>query len=341
MKEQLLDLRQGFYDWLVKQGLSEKTKAGRPGTTYEYVTRLDRLSQKIFNKIDWFLLGRDIDILCVVHKMYALKKHWKFPVSQTFDLIERYFKWGDLPFKKSRLLHLNKYVKQLKGHMLEIKNTQTALLNFYKYLEKLSESDEIRQLKNISHDKISQRMTREIAKIETACKHEYLGVYAILQMTTYDQSGNPYKQKAKVLPATPTAAKRIKDYTPKSYLADPDIAKLLEVSDSTLQRLKERKKRGFTLNTDTSTARIINRYMSKHHHPCFEGDFIGQKSSEPEEWYSASVAADKLGYSMSYLKKLRREGKIAYTQNSPRNFRYSPQDIARLNAEKEKRNKNS
>lgn len=82
---------------------------------------------------------------------------------------------------------------------------------------------------------------------------------------------------------------------------------------------------------------LINRYLKKHHHPCWKGTFIGQKKGEPDKWLTAAETAKRLGCSMSYVKKLRLQKRIAFIQNSPRTFRYSPQDVERLLEEQENR----
>ena len=337
MKDKILDLRQDFHDWLIRQGLSEKTKAGRPGTVYEYIKRLDRLSQNIFNKVDWCLLGRDIDVLTVFHKMYGLKKYRKYPMKRTLNLITYHFSFQGMSLNKDKLQRLKKYAQKLEGRIAEVKNNQIALLKFCKYLSDLQKPGAAKSLDAVLFNKPSQRTARKLAKIKVAYSHDYGTIFQILKLSTYDQVGNPLDNSVDVLPATPTAAKRIKDYTPKSYLLDADIAELLEVSDLTLERLKEGKIRGFKLNT--RSARIINRYLKKHHHPCWKGAFIGQKKGEPDKWLTAAETAKRLGCSMSYVKKLRLQKRIAFIQNSPRTFRYSPQDVERL-LEEQKNRKN-
>lgn len=59
----MVNLKDDFRDWLIKQGLSEKTASGRPGTVYEYVRRIDKLCNLIYkghNLKPWQQLAEDI-----------------------------------------------------------------------------------------------------------------------------------------------------------------------------------------------------------------------------------------------------------------------------------------
>lgn len=63
MKQTQTDLRQSFHDWLVRQGLSEKTKTGRAGTVYEYVRYIDKVCDIVQSKHDgdsWKWLAKNI-----------------------------------------------------------------------------------------------------------------------------------------------------------------------------------------------------------------------------------------------------------------------------------------
>ncbi len=63
MKQTQTDLRQSFHDWLVRQGLSEKTRTGRAGTVYEYIRHIDKVCDIILLKHDndsWKWLAQHI-----------------------------------------------------------------------------------------------------------------------------------------------------------------------------------------------------------------------------------------------------------------------------------------
>lgn len=59
----MVNLKDDFRDWLIKQGLSEKTATGRHGTIYKYVRRIDKLCNRIYKGYDlqpWQQLAEDI-----------------------------------------------------------------------------------------------------------------------------------------------------------------------------------------------------------------------------------------------------------------------------------------
>ncbi len=42
----MIDLETNFRNWLIKQGLSEKTKSGKPSTVYDYLTTINHICKK-------------------------------------------------------------------------------------------------------------------------------------------------------------------------------------------------------------------------------------------------------------------------------------------------------
>ena len=59
------DLKQRFSNWLKEKGCQEKTGKGRPSTVYEYIKRIDRLCDKLYNNHtseEWEILAANIQI---------------------------------------------------------------------------------------------------------------------------------------------------------------------------------------------------------------------------------------------------------------------------------------
>lgn len=68
----MADLKEGFRKWLIRQGLSEKTSSGRPGTVYEYVRRIDKISSIIYkghNVQPWQQLAENIYPILGFHQL--------------------------------------------------------------------------------------------------------------------------------------------------------------------------------------------------------------------------------------------------------------------------------
>lgn len=42
----MIDLRENFIKWLIKEGLSEKTPSGNPSTVYDYLAKIDGICKK-------------------------------------------------------------------------------------------------------------------------------------------------------------------------------------------------------------------------------------------------------------------------------------------------------
>ena len=328
----MIDLRQGFHDWLLKQGLSEKTKTGRPGTVYEYITRLDRLSQRIFNKVDWYLLGRDICGLLAFHCLFTKKWNRSFPLTRITDRITLLFKEYDIHFTPSEKLRLKAYARWAKQHIAEAQKAEVSISKFFKYLEDLSRSEEeMKQLDCVSPKELSQRSARNYMKLKRACKHDFKAVNDILTQFSQNQLGI---FDAKITPANQSKAKTIKAYPSRVGLSNADLKQLLGISTMTLHRLKKKNKRGFGLSSNS--LRNVRRYLKSHHHSVANHQFDNSKNEEKDMWLTLSEAADFIGRSPSYVKKLRYEKRIAFVQNSPRTFLYSQNGLKSIPQKRKK-----
>ena len=60
----MIDLKEQFTNWLLKQNLSEKTKVGRKSTVFEYVRRINHLANNLYSlkntSSNWDLLAKNI-----------------------------------------------------------------------------------------------------------------------------------------------------------------------------------------------------------------------------------------------------------------------------------------
>ena len=83
----MIDIKMQFKEWLIKNGLSEKTKTGRLGTIYEYLKRIDRLCIQLYGKEEWETLLRDIYANYILHKTLALKKYENAEPQKIYDSI--------------------------------------------------------------------------------------------------------------------------------------------------------------------------------------------------------------------------------------------------------------
>ena len=66
----MVNLKDDFRDWLIKQGLSEKTASGRPSTIYDYLTAINRVCRK--ERYSWEDLA--INLFSIVSKYHGKYK---------------------------------------------------------------------------------------------------------------------------------------------------------------------------------------------------------------------------------------------------------------------------
>ena len=152
-----------------------------------------------------------------------------------------------------------------------------------------------------------------------------------LVAVSFSWAGKKYLEY-KMQPATSSSAGKIIDYKKNAFFNVKTTKYILDCSNSTLQRLSSKGKRGFTLHKTGEKGyivRILNRYLKKHHHKA-ESREASVSSSGSYKWLTGAEAAHELNCSQSKIKILRRKGKITYIQNSPRIIRYCPEDIKKM-----------
>lgn len=77
------DIKVHFQSWLKEKGCQEKTSKGRPSTIYEYIKRIDRLCDKLYNNHtskEWEILAANIESVLICYsetcnKEYYINKH--------------------------------------------------------------------------------------------------------------------------------------------------------------------------------------------------------------------------------------------------------------------------
>lgn len=91
------DLKQRFSNWLKEKGCQEKTGKGRPSTVYEYIKRIDRLCDKLYNNHtseEWEILAANIGSVLVSYckscnKEYYINKYNLKKALQYFNDISK------------------------------------------------------------------------------------------------------------------------------------------------------------------------------------------------------------------------------------------------------------
>ena len=72
----MIDLKEQFTNWLLKQNLSEKTKVGRKSTVFEYVRRINHLANNLYSlkntSSNWDLLAKNITAVFAANDFSAM-----------------------------------------------------------------------------------------------------------------------------------------------------------------------------------------------------------------------------------------------------------------------------
>lgn len=99
------DIKTYFQSWLKEKGCQEKTSKGRPSTIYEYIKRIDRLCDKLYNNHttdEWEILATNIDSVLVscsetCNKEYYINKYNLKKSLQYFNDIGKICSNSDYP----------------------------------------------------------------------------------------------------------------------------------------------------------------------------------------------------------------------------------------------------
>lgn len=121
------DLKQIFSNWLKDKGCLEKTGKGRPSTVYEYIKRIDRLCDKLYDNHtskEWEILATNINSVLVSHyescnREYYINKYNLKKALQYFNDIGKICSNSDYP-----QANLNFVYKENSDFLLSVKICQ-------------------------------------------------------------------------------------------------------------------------------------------------------------------------------------------------------------------------
>lgn len=318
----MTDLRNHFKRWLVNQGLAETTKNGRPGTVYEYLKRIDRLTGKIFKwKDNWDLVAKHIFFILVV--FLICPKTRKEPTSVELENIYQILIQVGLSEQLIQIIREDSY-KNIDSVLFDVWNTandnnknRTALLKYYEFLRST-------EYPLVSDHTRSKSIYEEIDKVLSKRRDNRYDTFQIeMEMTSTN------KRARTILPSSRYDTDR---------LSAEEVAIALGCSVQTVYRLG--------LKTYSSrpaySVRDVQAYMNKHFHPSNHSEtvFVHKNIDYNKGWLSAQDAADKIGCSVTKVIRYRREHRIAYIDFSKRLVRYFLPDIELIAAE-EKQKKQS
>lgn len=319
----MADLRKDFKYWLITHSCKERT-------AYEYVKRIDRICNKLFNNHrDWETLAQSIHpvlllyLLCPTQTLskptdlnticrLLSEKNILSIIKQFFDDFRLYISFDDFLFwlwNESKGKRLNK----------------TAVLKFYHFLQgtECHEIDII-TLKPLNFDDICNHLSNIVT---------HQGLFNI----EVQEYANEHNAKT-VVPRKDSFTKKTSD-----FLGIKDSSDSLECSPKTFKRIVKnqykQKNEKFSLDYDDNRKctnfEDIQAYLKEHHHPSGHTYQAGTYNSQSKNnWCNAQEAADIIGCSVSTVIQYRKDGELTYTDYTPRHVLYFIPDVERIRDER-------
>ena len=340
------DLKEEFRKWLIKQGLSEKTKTGRLGTVYEYIRRIDKICDIIYSDQEqkkWECLARDIypilgfHLICKTGKVSITRKN--------IDIIRNFlslFLSSLRPYQESSMNYFDiklrlddgTYVEHytLISDLLPFFTTEILFLNFCDSVSQVNKNrNALEKFHDFLTDNNGQNYILFSAKAKNENSHIGNGLKQLKKSFVELQSAQKLNMNFVIAGGTRTEPpKLIRSKSENSEIAAQgaglyEVLEILQISRWTLKRLVEAGILHKNAN-DLFDAEEINHFIRKNFVP-----LDGATSADTESvkiWWTNSKAQAQTGLNRKYLERLRKEKKVSYIKVAPKRYLYYPPDLA-------------
>lgn len=326
----MTEIKVVFKNWLVQKGLSEKTKSGRPGTVYEYLKRIGRLSSQLYGKEDWGHILKDIYVLYLLHASLDSKKNKGIKPKKIYDLIIGYGRIAYIDDTEKSIIdgnyaepkHIKKYLKWLETNPKKIHLVRPALGKLYDFYSKNQDLfDEINNIQPIQKDTQKQDSSSFFS-----------GYFKTISNTkkAIDKAIFELKVPREADGLRPRLIKAEDDWLgrKRKHLLVKEASLSIDCSEKTLRRLASRRKNMF--GDGYYSVGAMQRYLKKHHHPS-KNATAATGTSKETDWISGKEAADLLNCPLTtFIRKYRNTGLVSYTNYTPRKVKYYKPEIIKL-----------
>lgn len=344
----MVNLKDDFRDWLIKQGLSEKTATGRHGTVYEYVRRIDKLCNLIYKGYDlqpWRQLAEDIypilgfhllcrkgDVCVTQNNIAEIKDFLNTFLSdlrQYQDNLKNYF-------EVKLLLDDGDYVEQytLIKDLLPSLTTQTLLLKF---------SDSATQVNKNRNalEKFYQFLSDTQYINDGSCYYESVAekkdiknfydqlTKNIDDIVSYKCPNDRYLElMSRIVGGTAVSPPQIDNNDTETEVHPKTICDILRISERTRKRLRDEGILVPLLNgnylIDDVNNFIQDRFVKSKYH---------QNTTPYSQWWDVDEAHKNTGIHRKKLQRLRNadptKNEVAYVKITERIYIYYPPDVKR------------
>lgn len=351
----MTELREDFRSWLIKQGLSERTKTGRAGTVYEYIRRIDNLCNKIYKDHgiqSWQKLAENIypvlgfHLLCQKGKIHITKDEFAkidIFIKSFGPLLNQYKKnWGDyfiVKFVFDENTIFDTYVDlvqhlidsippettifEISDSIIQINKNRNALEKFYQFL---SETKYINlhsgYYKKLTEKKDIEKYYEQLTKKLQQTKLSFVKIDTNTVQLIIEGGTNK-------IPPLLKSKKFTFGYEIKAHFKD--VQKILGISRWTLKRLASFSKfELIPIKNDFKEYYIedVNNYINAHFTRSKKDTLY--KGTQKKKWWSTAKVQKELKCNSKKVERLRNKGYFTYLHVSPSTYLYYPDSVRRF-----------
>lgn len=343
----MTDLKEGFKNWLVGQGLSEKTASGRQGTVYEYCRRIDKicnilysgfdvqpwqqLTENIYPVLGLYLLCRKGDVritqnnfsemqpflITMLSSMQPYQENLTslFIVELVIDgasSIENYTQIKDLlPYLTTETI----IIKPI-GSLIQNSKNRNALEKFYQFL---SETKYV--------NPCSSYYKKLIESKETKSFYEQLTKKIDDIASNARDINKDIELISRIIGGTGITPPQIDSVDTEAY--PQTVCDILRISERTRKRLEMRGDL-VPLSNGNYSVEAVNKYINDRF---VKSKYTATNASYPY-WWNISEAHKETGIHRKKIQRFHQansgKNEVAYVKISERIYIYYPPDVKRM-----------
>ena len=346
------DIKEKFKNWCINKpdDLGRKSK---PSTILEYINRLNRLSQRLYEDDHWDNLVQDIYILKL---LFMNNQNWQYAEEDDlYNVVTYLFKYK----KKNRNFNdqYNHFFSDLKKQIDKTLPTSNFFYRFRFLFDISRNTEEYAKLSKwvkyvfITEKSINYLSWLYINKAEKRRINTALSMFSDFWVQTQSVSSETYytlcqkelwkkrKRKSneylKVLEANGIDGRnfysRYIEGKAEKLLSIQETAQALGCAETNIRRLLKNGKLNFKPGTNKIIAENVRRFLRRRHTPKNVVIIADEdKVRNSKNWVKMKEAKIISCRSATYIRKKVKEGKIAYTRYGLRKFLYFKPDLMKI-----------
>lgn len=346
----MVDIKEKFKDWCINKpdDLGEKSK---PSTVLEYINRLNRLSQRLYEDNHWENLINDIYTLKL---LFMNNRNWQYIEEDDLYKVVTYlyqYKKKNRNFNDRYNHFFHNLRKQLDLPLSTSSKRPDFFLDILKNTEEYANlSDWIRHV-FITDKSINYLSWLYINKAEKRRVYVALSMFsnflvqtnsvskelcfALCQKELWEKRKDKFTGDLKIIEASGIESRNFysiyEEGKVEKLLSIKDVAFAMGCAETNVYRLLEKKKLNFKPGTNKIIAENVRRFLRRRHTKRSVGQITDDdKTKDRKNWVKMKEAKKISDRSATYIRKKVKEGRVAYTRYGLRKFLYFKPDLMKI-----------